>query len=200
MSTQEVGAPFNQPDQGRIWFGKDRNRVKYRCRQRYYYAAFLAFMINGTRMTRRMPTTNPTRMRVILRFFHLICFFKSVLLFLNTFACSFSWSLLAASVSAFSVFLSIPAMFSPIWSLTLSTCPRTFCALSTFDGSSYFLQYPPSNALDFFVREPGGAIFASCPNCASKSLYNSCSMVIATRDGYRIPVMTATHTPEGSDP
>mmetsp|Transcript_44339 Transcript_44339/g.94387 ORF Transcript_44339/g.94387 Transcript_44339/m.94387 type:complete len:201 (-) Transcript_44339:194-796(-) len=117
-------------------------------------AAFFAFMIRGTSTITSMPTTNATRMIVILMFLHLICFLRSLLFFWKTFACSFSWLLLSARVSACSVFWSMAAMLSCIWTLTPSTLELRAEALSTLEASSYFLQYSLRRDLDFLERAP----------------------------------------------
>mmetsp|Transcript_22858 Transcript_22858/g.55113 ORF Transcript_22858/g.55113 Transcript_22858/m.55113 type:complete len:134 (-) Transcript_22858:426-827(-) len=44
-------------------------------------AAFFALMINGTSTITKMPTTNVTKIMVILIFLHLICFLRSLLFF-----------------------------------------------------------------------------------------------------------------------
>jgi len=44
-------------------------------------AAFFAFIINGTSTIINIPTTNDTKIMVILIFLHLICFLKSLLFF-----------------------------------------------------------------------------------------------------------------------
>mmetsp|Transcript_37013 Transcript_37013/g.110846 ORF Transcript_37013/g.110846 Transcript_37013/m.110846 type:complete len:222 (+) Transcript_37013:126-791(+) len=161
---------------------------------------FFAFIISGTRIIARMPPMRKTRIRVIFKFLHLICFRRSVLFFLNTDACSLSASDRSARDSACSVFLSIAAILSCICTFTSSTFPIRDCALSTLLRSSYFLHIDESMGLDFFVKELVVADFAWSPNCSEYWPYSSTSIWIATREGYCKPVMTERHKPSVSAP
>merc|ERR1719491_555453 len=73
----------------------------------YFYllpVSFFVFITKGIVTAKIIRTINVPKIIVIFKFFHCICFLKSVLFFLNTDACSLSWSDLIAISSAVSVF------------------------------------------------------------------------------------------------
>jgi hypothetical protein len=126
----------------------------------------------------------------ILRALQRIARLSCVVLFWNTFACSFRFSALAEMLSSFSSLASICEMLSSIRDLTASTLPCTDASLSTFLTSSYLRHTSVKLLRIVRLREPSFAAKLLSPTFVKNLLCTSSSSANATLAGYCLSVTT----------